>query len=196
MDIDYHRNEDEYFLKQDAEKRRKLKQSLEAAARSAAAKGNLAEGLQAIGDEAIVQRARELGFTDETGAVLHLVPLVHVAWADGAVSAQERGTILRAAEAHGAGPGSPGSIFLAALLEEKPDEAWLTQTHDLIRTLAQKNGSKAANILDLCRDVAAATGGFLGLGSKVSDDEQRLIEQFEQTLRPAADREARKLTGS
>lgn len=188
MAIDYHQHEDDYFLKQDAAKREALRRKLEQQSRSAESHGKLAAAME-INDEKIVARAQALGFTAETAQVVHLVPLVHVAWADGAVSAQERLTILQAAEAHGARPGSEASTFLAALLEKRPAEDWLEGVHDLIRALAQHMGSKATNIVDLCNDVARASGGFLGMGPKISDRERELIAKFESTLKGATKKE-------
>src|SRR5687768_13562526 len=121
MAIDYHQHEDDYFLKQDAAKREAIRKRLEGQARDAEAHGQLGAALN-IDDEQIIGRARELGFTADTAPIVHLIPLVHVAWADGSVSAKERLTILQAAEAHGAAPGSEAATFLASLLEQRPSD--------------------------------------------------------------------------
>lgn len=194
MAIDYHQHEEDYFLKQDAAKREAIRKRLEQQAREAEAHGKLAAALN-VSDDAIVKRGHELGFTAETASVIHLIPLVHVAWADGSVSAKERLTILQAAEAHGAKPGSEASTFLASLLETRPPDAWLNGVHDLLRALAKHGGSNATTIVELCNDVARATGGFLGLGSKISDEERKLIERFEASLKGESSREVKSVVG-
>src|SRR5690606_12676616 len=107
--------------------------------------------------------------------------------------AQERLTIMQAAEAHGVKPGSGASTFLATLLEEKPPATWLEDTHDLLRTIVHRRGGHAHDIVELCRGVAAASGGFLGLGAKISDAEAELIRKFASTLKPQSDREVKSL---
>lgn len=192
-DLDYHKHEDDYFRRQDEEQRRKLREQLEAKANEVARREKLAAALK-TSDEAILHRGVELGLTGESAKVLHLLPLVHVAWADGSVTAKERLLILQAAEAHGSKPGDEAMTLLTTVLEKRPAQAWLDGVHDLLHAVTRSGGSHAKNIVELCTDVARASGGFLGFGGKVDDAERKFIEQFATSLSGASDRETRSLT--
>jgi hypothetical protein len=78
-------HEEEFFQKQNQALISAMKQKLaaEEAARS------LAEST-GITDAALLERLAGFGFDAETAAVLHLVPMVQVAWADDVVSPAER----------------------------------------------------------------------------------------------------------
>ena len=180
--MDYHRHEDDYFLKEDAKKREALRQGLEAKARAAFEQGQIAEVLD-TGQEHLTKKLQELNFDAEQVKVLHLLPLVEIAWADGSVSEKERLTILQAAEAHGEGPGSPASTFLASLLEQRPPQVVLDVAHEVLKALCKAGKSQAQSIVELCEDVAGASGGFLGVvGSKISSEEAELIKKFSESL--------------
>ena len=73
--MDYHRHEDDYFLKEDAKKREALRQGLEAKARAAFEQGQIAEVLD-TGQEHLTKKLQELNFDAEQVKVLHLLPLV------------------------------------------------------------------------------------------------------------------------
>ncbi len=175
------RREDDYFLKQDLEQRRRLREAADAKAAELHAKGALA-GALGVDQQAVVDRAHALGFDEETSKVLHLMPLVEVAWADGKVTANERLSILQAGEAHGAAPGSGASTYLASLLEARPSEAFFAEVRDILTAILQAKDAHPHSILELCRDVAGACGGFFGFGDKISDDERQLIEQIAASL--------------
>ncbi|MBK6799437.1 MAG: hypothetical protein IPG76_22370 [Acidobacteria bacterium] len=51
-----------------------------------------------IANEDVLEVLRDLGYTRETVGLLHLVPLVQVAWASGSVTPSERETVLRLCE--------------------------------------------------------------------------------------------------
>src|SRR5262245_18971985 len=52
-------------------------------------------------DKEILQDLESLGFTADTGMLLHLMPLLQVEWADGGVSARERSLSVAAARSRG-----------------------------------------------------------------------------------------------
>jgi hypothetical protein len=47
---------------------------------------------------------------------------------------------------------------------------------------AQVREALRPDVLGRAREVAEAAGGFLGLGSKVSDDERRVLGELERAL--------------
>ncbi|MBD0327692.1 MAG: hypothetical protein ICV68_14740, partial [Pyrinomonadaceae bacterium] len=52
---------------------------------------------RAAANAEILRSLQEMGYTRETLSLLHLVPLVYVAWAEGFVTDEERAQILEAA---------------------------------------------------------------------------------------------------
>ena len=192
--IKFLKDEETYFLEQEAEKRRQMRENLESQARAAKAKGEIAAALGA-GDEALLERIYDLGFDGDSVKVLHLLPLVEVAWADDEVSAAERVTIMRAAEAHGIGPGTESGAFLASVLETRPDPALLEAVHEILGAVLRASGSSAADLLALCTDVAEASGGFLGLGNKICDEEAEIISDFASRLSPSTENSVKALVG-
>jgi hypothetical protein len=170
-------NEDQYFLAREAEQRARLRAELEAAAKAAAERKEVAEQV-GIDDEHVAERIRALGFNRETARVLHLIPLVEVAWADGSLTDRERRVILQAAEAHDIDPGSEAAMMLASLLEKRPSETVLDQLLEVVRDLLHAKGMHPHSLLEACLEVAEASGGFLGFGNKLSQEERSLIEKM------------------
>ena len=116
-----------------------------------------------------------------------LLPLVHVAWADGAIQKSERAAILRVLELRNVAAGSEGFTLIESLLEERPNDEYMNQSLAVLKELlAQGDGNRGAAIVELCQDVATAAGGFLGLGSKVSGEERELIERIAGELGDSA----------
>ncbi|MEM1211488.1 MAG: hypothetical protein AAGI68_04235 [Planctomycetota bacterium] len=184
---DDNRYEEQYFQKQNAEARAKLREQLEAQAREATGHARLAEEAE-LSDDVITRHLKELGFDAETGAALHLVPLVEVAWADGDVSVPERVRILRIAEAHGITPASPAANLLAALLETQPSDAFFTVVRQHLHDLLEAQDLHPHTLLELCEGVAQVSGGFFSLGHKVSEEEAAAIQDLASHLNaPEAD---------
>jgi tellurite resistance protein len=169
--------EDEYFMAQEQEQRAKYRAALEVKAKEAAEHRTIAQSV-GVDDEALARRIRALGFAGETAHVLHLMPLVEVAWADGKLSARERNTILDAAAACNIKPHTEAGIFLASLLEKRPSDTVLDELLAVLKDLLSAKGMRAGSVLDACVDVASASGGFLGIGDKISSEEREVIEKI------------------
>ncbi|MGE5569480.1 MAG: hypothetical protein ACM3S5_10640 [Rhodospirillales bacterium] len=174
--------EEEYFRRREAE-------LLEAKRREAAAKKELEEIGRAAGinDERVVAELSACGYNRETIPLLHLVPLIQVAWADGEISEEERRHIHEASRLHGIEDGSAAGRQLASWLESKPSEEFFRRSLKAIRAILQalepESGKARANdLLSLCLKVASASGGFFGFGRKVSREEQELLEQIAAEL--------------
>ena len=125
-----------------------------------------------------------LGFTAQTVAVLPLVPLIAVAWADGSVSAKESQRILALAQQRGASKDSDAFKLLEALLAKEPEKAYVYGCIFVLKHIYDDLSGPIAdkakkNLLGFTYVVAQASGGFLGLfGNKISEEEQDLIEMF------------------
>jgi uncharacterized tellurite resistance protein B-like protein len=122
-----------------------------------------------------------LNVDKSTFAAFGLYPLVEVAWADGTVDEKERQAFIRAAAEHGITPGSFAHTALEEFLKNTPREdarkAWYAWAGELSAKLDREERRKVREgLLVRARAVAEASGGFLGLGSKISAAEQRVLD--------------------
>lgn len=134
-------------------------------------------------DADILVTLQELGYTPATVSVLHLVPLVQVAWAEGNVSKSERELILEAAHARGVEAGSEAYEHLNRWLRERPSEEFFERTLNVIAALLetlppeQRETSKR-DLVSYCTKVAEVSGGLIGFvsrSSRVSKEERELL---------------------
>ncbi len=148
------------------------------------------EGLSAISgisDAPLLDKLAELGIESGTWAAVSLVPLVEVAWASGRVEPKERTAVMSAAEANGIVSGSPSHTLLESWLARRPDgrllEAWGEYIVVLCQRLSEtERHAVRENVLGRARAVAEAAGGFLGLGSKVSAEEEVVLSELEKAF--------------
>ena len=133
----------------------------------------------------VLDRLLKLGIQAQTLAALSIVPLIEVAWADGALDVKERRAVLEHAGAAGITSGSPAYGLLEAWLEHRPSQQLLDAWRDLVRAIreqigAEEAGRLKAEIVERARVVARASGGVLGLGSKVSSAEAAMLASLER----------------
>jgi tellurite resistance protein len=178
-------NESAYFQKRDQELREQLREQLDKAA------GELQTDQEST-KLSLSERIAALGFTGDKLKVFDLLPLIHVAWADGSVSRKERSAILDVLGGRGILPGSDAFRTVESLLEERPSDAFLNQSLAILKEAV--GGARAANIVDLCVQVAGASGGFLNMGT-ISEEERASIESIAQQLGGAAVAEFHKQLG-
>jgi hypothetical protein len=136
-----------------------------------------------IDSEEILEKLCALGVNAETWTAVSIAPMVEVAWADGNIDGAEREAVLSGAEANGVTRGSPGFQLLESWLEHRPDgrllEVWGAFIIGLCAELGEIERESLKNqILGRARSVAEATGGFLGLGSKVSAEEEVILAEL------------------
>jgi hypothetical protein len=173
--------EDEYFRRMDRE-------LLESARRTSALDDEGRElgaltGLQARDVEAL----QALGFTAETVALLPLVPLVQVAWADGGVSDDERAMIVQLARARAITEGSAADQQLAVWFRAPPSPDVSAAVSRLLGAMIGGpaivlEGLTADELVEYCERIAAASGGFLGL-RRVAVDERALLTKIAHDLK-------------
>jgi hypothetical protein len=133
-----------------------------------------------VTDTAVLDRLIGLGLQAATLAAMGLVPLVAVAWADGALDARERQAVVSALETAGFTPDSPAGQLLQSWLTSAPPasllEAWKAYMAALCPQLSTADRiSLRDRMLARARAVAEASGGFLGLGAKVSPAEEAML---------------------
>jgi hypothetical protein len=173
--------EEDYFRKKDRELIEKLKQA--AAAEQSRREMGARTGLT---DPEMLQELEELGFTPETVALLPLVPVVQMAWAEGGVTNAERKLLTDLARSRGIEAGSAADRQLQDWLARQPDDTVFARARRLIRaTLAaghEQGDLTADDLVKYCENIASASGGILGIG-KVSAEERALLASIASELK-------------
>ena len=174
--------EEKFFQDRDKELLQAMREKTAATQRKKA----LAE-VSGITDEELLDQLDQLDIGTETIAALSLFPLVAVAWADGSIDLKERQAVIAAAEQKGMEKDGPGHELLNGWLQQKPDAGLMTAWKDYVAALSQTlsepaKGALKNEVLGRARAVAAAAGGLLGFGNKVSNSEQAMLDELEQAL--------------
>jgi hypothetical protein len=176
---------DVYFRRKDAELIQDLK--VKEAAHKERAEIKQAAG---ITDDHVGAELQACGYDRETVRVLHLVPLLRVAWVDGEISREEKQHILEAARLHGVEPDSRAHRRLESWLEHQPGDEFFRKSLRAVRAVLhamepEQKHAQRFGLLSLCMKVAAASGGFFGLGSKISAAERALLTEIASELAQA-----------
>jgi len=173
--------EEEYF-------RRKEKEVIEKMRRKAEADQQREQlGAQAgVADEDMLRDLQELGYTADTVRLLHLVPLIQTAWAEGGVSPKERDLIVKAARTRGVEAGSTADEQLNRWLAQRPSDDFFEKTLRAVRTILQAQSPEARtaserDLLSLATAIASASGGIVGFGA-VSDEERQILARISGEL--------------
>lgn len=133
----------------------------------------------------VTDRVRYLGFEGEAAQLIGLLPLVHVAWADGAVHPRERAAILKVLDVRGVPAGRPYEVMVA-LLEKKPSKAYLEESLVVLKELCKDDADQQKTVVQLCIHIAKSAGGFAGFFRRVSTREKEMISRIADALGAAA----------
>jgi hypothetical protein len=173
---------DAFFAEQDAA----LVGRLRARAQERATKDALrdASGIQ---DEGLLQKLMDLEINAGTFALLQFIPLIEVGWADGRMDPPERKAILQAAEDDGLITDADARAMLEGWLDRRPTpellSTWMQYTRDIASTLGDDDREKLKHVLlDRARGVAESAGGFLGMGNKVSKEEEAMLDRLAEAF--------------
>jgi len=172
--------EDDYFRKKD----RQLIEKLQHAAEADRARADISRAA-GLSDPALADELLALGFTAETVALLPIVPIVQMAWAEGGVSAAERDLIVRFARSRGITEGSAADAQLSAWMSARPSAEVFTSAGRLIRAMLDSGGAGGLSpdeLVAYCEDIAAASGGVFGIG-KISGEERKLLSNIAAVLK-------------
>lgn len=136
-----------------------------------------------ISDEAVLDALCEAGISPESLTSVSLIPLVAVAWADNKMEDAEVAAVLQAADVAGIKTGTPSYETVQAWLAKRPaaelTETWKSYIGALKDTLDEASlGQLKTSIMGRAESVAKSAGGFLGLGNKVSDVEQKVLDDL------------------
>jgi hypothetical protein len=176
------RLEEEYFLRRE----RELIMSMRRRVKAEDERRQLAEAL-GVQDEEVLRDLQNLGYTCESVSLLHLIPLIQVAWAEGYISIPKRRLILEIARSHGIEPGSSADQKLSEWLNHQPSEEFFETTLRAIALLLQalpqeQREAGRRDLISSCTDVAAVLGGIMGLGNKICGEEQLLLNHITAEL--------------
>lgn len=175
-------NEAEYF--------RKHEQALIEKLRARAAREKERSDMGAVlnvADEELLQELQEMGFNRDTINLLHLIPLIQVAWSDGQVTSRQLAEVLEIARARGVEPDSPSFAQLMEWINQRPSDEFFQTSLRVINAMlgglspVEEEASKK-DLVAYCTAVAAASGGILGFGRKISQAEQTQIERIAAEL--------------
>jgi hypothetical protein len=174
--------EEDYFRKKDLELIEKIRQ----AGAEARVRTDMGRKLGLDAPE-LIQELHDLGFTPDTVVLLPLVPIIQVAWAEGGITKAERELILRLARSRGIEEGSAADRQLADWLTSHPHEAVFAGARRLIRAVLDAGAEpssdfSAGDLVKYCEDIAAASGGILGIG-RVSAEERELLSSIAADLK-------------
>ena len=169
--------ENEYFHRKD----RELVERLREEGRKETERRKLEEEFHTH-DPAFLQRLQAAGFSPDNLLLLHLIPLVEIAWSEGEVTARERELILALAARRGFDAGGAAYQQLVGWLDSRPEPAFFETTYEAIRKLLalQDDTSRQATREDLvawCTKIAEATGGILRM-APISRDERDCLRQI------------------
>jgi hypothetical protein len=178
---DVRKREEEYFRRKDRELIERMRQEAEAA--NARKELETATGIHNPDSLADLEA---LGFTPRTIALLPLIPVLQVAWAEGGVSAAERGMIVALARSRGITAGSEADQQLREWLDRRPSEDTFRKASRLIGAMLDRpQGAEiqmsADDLIKCCEQIAHASGGIFGIGS-VSAEEKTALQEIAAQL--------------
>ncbi len=174
--------EESFFAKENA----KLLEKLKVEKGKKAAKESLSE-ISGITSDEVLEKLCELGIESDTWAAVSIAPMVEVAWADGKIEPAEREAVLSAAAVNGITASSPSYQLLESWLTRRPDgrllEVWGAFIVRLCSELADHERSALkSQLLGSARNVAEAAGGFLGIGNKISREEEVVLAELSKAF--------------
>jgi len=175
--------ENSFFAEQDRkliEKRQQLRKLNET-------KENLAQ-VSGIKNQAVLEKLVQLDIRPEILAALAVIPLIEVAWADRTVDDQERAVLLETLDKQGITKDSIEFQLIEQWLSHKPAPslmlAWTHYIEGLCEALAPGEiASLRDELMKNTTALARASGGFLGLGNKISKSEAEMIEKLSGAFR-------------
>lgn len=140
-----------------------------------------------IKSAAVLDKLVELGVTPEVLAMLALVPLIEVAWADGHVHKDEKEAILKAMAEIGFAKCTLDHVLLERWLSHKPSpkllEAWKHYVQGLCEEFTPAECARLKErMMANAREVAEAAGGFMGLVSPITPGEKKVLDRLEKAF--------------
>lgn len=185
--------EEEYFGKKNQELIEKMRQQ-----RAREADRQKMAELIGVNDQDVLEALQDLGYTSETIQLLHIVPLVEVAWTEGGVADREREMINKIARARGIQPDTAADELLSHWFENKPSGRFFENSLRAIRVLLdllpeEQRLAGRKNLITYCNQIAlAVSSGIFGPG-KILDEERALIAHIAEEIGQGRDEAVRRV---
>jgi hypothetical protein len=177
--------EDVFFLNED----RKILEKLRLMQKMQETRENLSR-VSGIQNDHVLQVLVDLKIRPETLAPLTLIPLLEIAWADGVLDNKEKNAVLAAIKQSGRLKNPEDQALLEQWLQRRPApellEAWTHYIKGLCERLSPEEKASLKNeLMTHTRAIAEASGGFLGLGNKISPAEADMLKKLEAAFETA-----------
>jgi len=185
--------EEEYFGKKNQE----LIEKMRARHAREADRQKMSE-IMGVDDQEVLEALQDLGYTAETIPLLHIVPLVEVAWSEGGVADREREMIYKIAETRGIRPDSAAHELLSHWLDEKPSGRFFENTLRAIRVVLnllpeEQRGASRRDLITYCSQIASAVAsGIFGRGG-ITNEERALIAHIATEIGQGREEAVRKI---
>ena len=141
-------------------------------------------------DPDLTKQLESIGLAPADARLVALLPLVQVAWADGAVQAEERALIVDIAKKRGLVTETSTAVLEKWLTSEPSRYVHQTGRKIIAGLVARRKeelpnleGASPAEVVAWCEGVALAAGGFLGFGNKIAGTEKTAIAEIADALR-------------
>ncbi len=176
--------EEEYFRRKDRELIDKLRRASEADK----VRGELSKQT-GLTDPAMLSALEELGLTADTVALLPLVPVVELAWAEGGITPAERQMVLSLARSRGITEGSPSDLRLNMWMSSRPTPEQFAKATRVMSALLDSGAPVAKDLsadqlVKYCEQIASASGGLFGMPFRaISMEEQQLLARIAGDLK-------------
>ena len=140
-----------------------------------------------ITNDEIIEALEDLGYNHETVRLLHLMPVIYIAWADGRMKTKERKMILEVARLAGIAEGSEADARLTSLLETAPSEETWEASFLAIQAVLRVSSSEQTerirrDVLSYSDDIASLSKGLFGLDLLASGTEKAALERVVKEL--------------
>ena len=187
--------EENYFLRKNQEliDRIHRQQALEAE------RQQMAEVI-GVNDQELLEALQDLGFHLDTVQLLHIVPLVQVAWAEDSIANFERERIFQFAHIRGIQPGSKAYEQLEQWLTVEPPQAFFENTlHAIALLLAtlppDEREASRRDLINYCTQIASSVGRrLLGL-PETTKEEREIIKHIAEEIGRGREEKVRQVIG-
>ena len=174
--------EEAYFRKKDADMVEKLRQVFQAKLD----REELRKVTGITSDE-VLDRMMTIQVKGQMLTAFKLLPLVEIAWADGACDKREAEAVIAAAIKHGIPPDSQALERVKEWLHRGPNpearKAWYMYAQELRKVLTPAElKTFREDLLTTAREIATLSGGILNTFFTVSRDEKRILKKIVEAL--------------
>ena len=174
--------EAEYFSRKNAQLVSKLRQVFERKVDKESVRR-----VTGITNERLLENLVELNLSGDLMAAFNMLPLVELAWADGAVDDREVRALMHGLAEAGIREGTPAYQRMEFAIRAGPDpearKLWYLYAEELKSALsAEELQEFRDDLLANARSIATVSGGFLNIAFTISPNEQRVLAAIEKAL--------------